>query len=1207
MSNTARLQVAPAQPKHGANSHGDSQSNPFDTPFDELDWDEESLDKNDRDANFPDDKSDLSRMTQWPTFSNLPAPPMPQKPQMKTRKSVRRSSVIKPTREKSKQRQKKQNERAGIKLNTNVARHRALTPAVPQPKTNAAGPLPAADAGRFVDLAALQSLESRAAPPNNGGFWKNLLGNAPNPPAAVQQTQDKQGDSNESAAARADPIPGFANRREKDLKPPSLTMEGDLSPSDRPIFIGISIPSARLQQHITSPQTAGSDTSNILNCYESQTPRENAPETPVIVITPAEVSYWSPISANAVTPQSRRVASIVYSRPTSYSHTTNQQEDIPPMPQISQSILNGRKAGRESVGTIFAEDDDDDEVLSARPKKLRIGTGAILEEDEQQILTRKNRSASDGSEKRPKSMLSPNDRRTSTGWWNTILSPFLARSNTVNFPQTSIQGESSPVPDIATPDTKSGHGEFRFWEKALSPKSPLSSTTIASDDWWDNRNTIDGTPKWDGTDSKFKDGIYTYKAEESCGTLPLTLSRSTRAAATANRPQQNLDVDPNNGTRELQRDQSLAVRSDRSSILSPADREAPFMLDDPSVTSVDRSIASTSTGNQQTPPQSSNTAPSAMNSTTVVTHMPSENAPKVVTPAAPPPYSPPRPGFPKYAAVYPPGHSSSARQPQSPGPLSPGLQQAMSSTGAIALTDVPLTPATRRVINLNSGYPTLPPPTVNRMVNPVDLEIASEKARKIDAKRRRHEKEEVVAHKAGGLWRGRGCISNRGCYGRTGPEGRKRRRCWLGVLCALIGLTILIVTLATQLHRSTPNIEVPSQWVNLTVFPPIYTGVSMVSSTANNVANTGCVYPKTVWSCALPKELQASVAPNKPEQPKLKLLIQWDNSSAANATWGGPTGPPSRRSAGNAVNASQFLKRLALKTRQAVTFSPSPAAPTIAEQFFLGNTTDGIVSDNKSGERTPFYITFLNPQNTSKASTKLSTRQEKQNSTSQFPDFGKSIPAPELNADGTAAPANLLPTPEQQPLRLFDRGMPTEHYGFYTYFNRSIFLKSTALLNETNLGDGEVPADLNGGCAESEARFRCTWSQTRFLVQMWTRKDANSAVLLNSTTASSSSESTVTTTILGQDNSEFPYPITITTDRHGGDPTKKGLYSYEIDKREKVVAGSGKVRPEFRAFGGTLVNQAPNAFDTSSNAALGGFDGGDSGCSCTWANWHPAT
>lgn len=456
MSNTARLAVV--QPKLGANTHSDSQSDPFDTPFDDLDWDEESLDEEKGGAaNFPDDKSDVSHMTQWPTFDNLAAPPpMPHKPQVKTRKSVKRSSVIRPTREKSKQRQKKQNELAGIKLNTDVARHRPLPLTLPPPKTNAAGPQPAAEAGRFVDLAALQSLETQAAP-NNGGFWKILLGNAPNPPAAAQQTSNQQSNFNQGAAAKADPIPGFGNRRANELKPPSLTMEDDLSPDDRPIVIGISIPSARLEQHITSPRTAGSETSNIINCYGSQTPRENPPETPVIVITPAEVSYWSPISANTVTPQSRRIASSIYSQPANYAHASNEPEDIPPMPQIAPSHLKGQRPGRESVGTIFAEDEDEDEILSARPKRLKIGTGSILEEDKQQILTRKNRSGSDGSERRRKSMLSPNENRTSVGWWNTIISPFSTRSSTVTFPHTARQGEGSPVPDTATPDTKTGN------------------------------------------------------------------------------------------------------------------------------------------------------------------------------------------------------------------------------------------------------------------------------------------------------------------------------------------------------------------------------------------------------------------------------------------------------------------------------------------------------------------------------------------------------------------------------------------------------------------------------------------------------------------------------------------------------------------------------------------------------------------------------
>ncbi len=55
-------------------------------------------------------------------------------------------------------------------------------------------------------------------------------------------------------------------------------------------------------------------------------------------------------------------------------------------------------------------------------------------------------------------------------------------------------------------------------------------------------------------------------------------------------------------------------------------------------------------------------------------------------------------------------------------------------------------------------------------------------AAKAERRRRRHEKEDAVARKVGGFWRGRGCIPASGCYGRPGREGRKRRRICLGVI-----------------------------------------------------------------------------------------------------------------------------------------------------------------------------------------------------------------------------------------------------------------------------------------------------------------------------------------------------------------------------------------------------------------------------------------
>lgn len=383
----------------------------------------------------------------------------------------------------------------------------------------------------------------------------------------------------------------------------------------------------------------------------------------------------------------------------------------------------------------------------------------------------------------------------------------------------------------------------------------------------------------------------------------------------------------------------------------------------------------------------------------------------------------------------------------------------------------------------------------------------------------------------------------------------------------------------------------------------MFTGISTVAAPKNLVANTGCVFPSTLWSCALPKELQSSVAPNAANQPNFRLQIQWDNSSAANTTFQNIIGHNrlSRRGfVGNAVSAGQLIRRLVLKSQETMTFVPSPAPPNLAEQFFLGNTTDNVVAAEKSGEATPFYVTFMTA--TSKVENTVNFVKRGNTSANQFPNITSFIPAPSLNSDGTAASANLLPLPVQQPIRLYDRGLPTEHYGFYNYFDRSIFLKSTALLDATNISNGEVPDDENGGSTESEALVRCTWAQTRFLVQMWTRR-GGSAALLNSTGSTASNSTPLQNANNFARPGSFPYPVTITTDRHGGNFTSKLLYCYKLDTRQQIIPSSGQIHPENRAFGGLSINPAPSTFNNVSNPALGGFDGGSAGCSCSWSNF----
>jgi hypothetical protein len=1183
-------------------------SDPFHSPFDE-DHDDEWRD-DEGPSNSTETPTAPSRLTQWPVVSKEDIVPTSKSIQKSTRKPTKRYSVYKPTREKSRQRQKKQNAAAGIKVITNFSRHHGPPPVVQQPNIATEAPRNVLQPGCFVDLAALQTLENQA-PSNNGGFWKSIKGmmpsrsDLPNGQEVINANESRNLDAGD--APTTEPALGrIGSRRGQRLMPPPLRLEADLSPNDRPIVIGISVPSARLTHHVTSPQTAISETGTVIQSAGTMSP-EGIPETPAIIITPNQTpSTWFRSQQDSVMSKQRPWAtSSVYSRTTTYSQKDLSSSGAPPVPRMPPPPLaldkqkrKSRKSVRYSSSTIFSDDGD---ITSAR-KSRAVSSYTVFEEDESPILARKARavSISDGNMAiKHTSITTVGDQRTSKGWWNYLTSPFLTRSNTLASPKSSTQ-EHPALPSLATAAVKAQEGRYpREWEKSVfSPVTPETSTTIASDVWWDKRNTTADITS----------------PEEESGTLPFML-----AAGEATLENSGIQsAVPESTANEDSLKRRPAIR-DKFSAQNTSDVVASSMRAEP----VPR-LPTSVTGNPYPQPSVQDLNPSSV----LPAPQPGNNSTQGIVPnnagvmpsfrddardsPQPPPYSPPRINYPRYHAVFPPGHQNHLPEPPSPGPLSPGLQQAMSSRGGIALADVPLTPTPRRPINLNSGYPVLPARQPELFfAPPPGSEQKSKKARKAEAKRRRYEKEEVVAHKVGGLWRGRGCVPKRGCYGRSGAEGRKRRRCWFGLIAGFLTMIILIVVLATTLHRSSATVVEPTQWLNLTGFPPIYTGISTVAVPDNPVANTGCVFPATVWSCSLPKELQQSVAPNQPDQPNFRLQIQWDNSSSANATFANVTGNPNlitRTLGGNAVSARQFIRSLMHKARQSMSFTPSPTAPSWAEQYFLGNTTDGIVSDNKAGEPTPFYVSFLST--TASISAKLLRRD---NSTDLFPDVVSILNSefpPDVNADGTSAPANLLPYPVQQPLRLYDRGLDSEHYGFYNYFNRSIFVKSLVPLNESNSGNGEVPDDQNGGSTESEASWRCTWSETRFLVQMWTRKGSTASLLNSATSAVSSPMSTSSANYTANDFTRpgsFPYPITITTDRHGGDTLKKKLYCYEIDSREQPITSSAKLWEEQRDFGGVAINPGPGLFTTSSNntdASLGGYDGGTGGCSCQWTNWQ---
>ncbi|KAL7819081.1 hypothetical protein V8C26DRAFT_395942 [Trichoderma gracile] len=503
-------------------------------------------------------------------------------------------------------------------------------------------------------------------------------------------------------------------------------------------------------------------------------------------------------------------------------------------------------------------------------------------------------------------------------------------------------------------------------------------------------------------------------------------------------------------------------------------------------------------------------------------------------------------------------------------------------------------------LDMERGYTEpLPPRPAGTSPSHAHADRISGKEHKIEKKRQRHEKEDRAARRAGGLWRGRGCIPKEGCFGRTGPEGRKKRRIWLLIIALLLLLIIALgIVLGVVLSRhhgshggdtqapgqdppssttpSTPSSpEASSIWVNLTDYPAMPTGVLTFVGPNNTIAKSDCTAPTTLWSCSLPKDAQESVSPFKANQPTMIFQIQWDNSTERD--WNTPNGAP----------PAAISKREDSKNSSSIDgFKPDPSPPTFEEMWFLGETTDNIQSSQKAGEPTPFFISLLPSLNDTVDAPSLSRR-----ATASAINVSDIIFPPDLKADGTPAPAVMLPTPVQQPVRLFDRGLPTEHYGFYTYFQRTIFLKSVTVVNDSS--QGNVPADEDGGCSETEANHLVTWAETRMLVQIWTRKLNSTASLLEGDDDERVGDSTQLIK-----PGTMPYPVTVTLDTHGGDPDHKVVWEWPMDDRQKLNTSAPELLANKMDVGGTWINHRG-----SGNAKFGGFDGGTGGCKCQWVNW----
>ncbi len=454
----------------------------------------------------------------------------------------------------------------------------------------------------------------------------------------------------------------------------------------------------------------------------------------------------------------------------------------------------------------------------------------------------------------------------------------------------------------------------------------------------------------------------------------------------------------------------------------------------------------------------------------------------------------------------------------------------------------------------------------------------------------------------------------------------------MGICFAILVLTTVGVVLGIFLSRQKPPAEaiVPSRFLNLTNFPPIPTGISTIIGPDSD-ATTACVQPPTLWTCSLPKEEADTVAPFDSSQPSFVLQIQFDNNTRQlwNVT-GDPPRPtptetgiavplPPRNSTTTKTTTASATATAALRPVTGVTslvrriihgrdgdsgsslsLRSDPAPPTFQEIFFLGNTTDGVVSDDKGGEPTPFYISMLRSVNDTAGPNVLSRRDDTDNGPQTNITAGQGLinasaiaPPPLLNKDGTGAPAILLAFPTQQPLRLFDRGLPTERYGFYSYYNKTTYVKSVdPLFGSGANGDGSspVPADQNGGSLRTEAKFVITWLMVRYKVEIWTRM--GDTTRLRGEFAGAAADKN------GTQPGTFPYPVTITMDTHGGQMGKKFAFARGVDDRQRIVLNDARFVLNRMNNTGDLFNPAGEF-----NPSFGGMDGGTGGCKCEYRNF----
>ncbi|KAJ6263325.1 hypothetical protein Dda_1888 [Drechslerella dactyloides] len=409
---------------------------------------------------------------------------------------------------------------------------------------------------------------------------------------------------------------------------------------------------------------------------------------------------------------------------------------------------------------------------------------------------------------------------------------------------------------------------------------------------------------------------------------------------------------------------------------------------------------------------------------------------------------------------------------------------------------------------------------------------------KAEKKRQRQETRERLFRRGGSLWLCGLCCGVR-------KMTKRMKIFWWSffIILIIIAAAVGTVTSIKNNKQAPPPAPAPVNLVTLANLPPMPVDNVTITPRLVNSVNT-CVAPSTMWSCQLPPPLAAGVNPAQP-------IFSW--------------------------------RIFALNSSTAIV-NPSPILP-LADDYRNFSKIDGVSSSPPEGEATNFYISLLPSNTTDGPSNALQLPSKQKRSHSRhFPR--------QVTATSTATPVQLEALPQatvlpnhytSQQLRFFDRGLPSEHFKFMTFFQKTIYLR-TIDADTSNAGTNKLDAD--GGVSPSEARFVCNWPQTRYITKIYTRPNATDSTGQKKLIVDPNTIGLVR----GANAGGFAgYAVEIEEDIANYDKVRPTVSCWAIDERGKIDPNNMQRRLLVQGIG----------------TGTSGVD--YRGCQCTWSNFKEST